>query len=384
MKNNFFLIPIIVVLLAACGGNEAENHLLSGTIENGAGKTLYLDNVNGSESQRVATVEIRNDGTFTLDAKIKDRGFYRLGLTPSNYVLVILDSTEHVSIEAKADSLLKGVKFSNSKENELLAKYYVLMGQYRSSLDSLYNYYGPLAQKDTLKADSLGVVFNAQNDVLKKRYASEARDLMSENIGLMANIYAFGFFNDNEIYYSTDFFEKVLKPFEKGYDNNLQIKSLQTTISDFKELAPGNMAPDIAMLTPAGEKVALSSLRGKLVLVDFWASWCAPCRKENPNVVAVYNKYKDKGFTVYSVSLDDNKESWLKAIKQDNLTWTHVSDLSGWNSLATKVYKFYEIPTSYLIGRDGKIVKRNLRGPDLELALKDYFANEQPDTTLNQ
>lgn len=383
MKNTFFLFSL-VILLVSCGGNVAENHLLSGTIENGAGKTLYLDNVNGAESQRVATVEIRNDGTFTLDAKIKQRGFYRLGLTPSNYVLVILDSTEHVSIQAKADSLLKGVKLSNSKENELLGQYYDLMAQYRSSYDSLYNKYGPLAEIDSLAADSIAGVFTAQNELVMKRYAAEARDIMGENLGKMANLYAFAFFNDNEIYYNLDFFEKVLKPFDKGYENNLQVQSLKTTLSDFKELAPGTMAPEIAMLNTAGEKVALSSLRGKLVLVDFWASWCAPCRRENPNIVAVYNKFKDKGFTVYSVSLDDNKEKWLKAIKQDNLTWTHVSDLSGWKSLASKLYKFYEIPTSYLIGRDGKILKRNLRGADLELAVRDYIASEQPDTTLNQ
>ena len=129
--------------------------------------------------------------------------------------------------------------------------------------------------------------------------------------------------------------------------------------------------------------VTLSSLKGKLVLVDFWASWCGPCRKENPNIVAVYNKYKEKGFTVFSVSLDDKKEAWIQAIKADKLTWTHVSDLSGWQSLATKLYKFYSIPTSFLIDRNGNILKRNLRGKDLEIAIDDYLAAEQPDTTQN-
>jgi len=377
------LIPFVVMLLAACGGTEAEKHLISGIIENGVGKILYLDNINGAESLRMGTAEIKNDGTFSFDTKINQRGFYRLGITPSNYILLVLDSTEHVTVEANADSLLKGVKLKNSKENEVLGQYFDLMGKYKVSYDSLYQYYGPMVDKDTTIADSIGIVFNNQNETLKKKYAAEAKEIISNNEGLMANIYAFGFFDDNDIYYSIDFFEKMLKPFEKGYENNLQIKSLQTTLIDFKEIAPGKAAPEIKMLNTAGEMVALSSLKGKLVLVDFWASWCGPCRKENPNIVAVYNKYKEKGFTVFSVSLDDKKEAWIQAIKADKLTWTHVSDLSGWQSLATKLYKFYSIPTSFLIDRNGNILKRNLRGKDLEIAINDYLAAEQPDTTQN-
>ncbi len=383
MKNQLFALLFLSILLAACGGNSASSHLISGTIENGVGKTLYLDNINGAESVRMGTTEIKNDGSFTFDTKIVQRGFYRLGITPSNYILLVLDSTEHVTVEANADSLLKNVKLKNSKENEVLGQYFNLMGQYKVSYDSLYQYYGPMVDKDTTIADSIGIVFTNQNETLKKKYTADAKEIISNNEGLMANIYAFGFFDDNDIYYSVDFFEKMLKPFAKGYDNNLQIKSLQTTIVDFKEIGPGKPAPEIKMQNPAGEMVALSSLKGKLVLLDFWASWCGPCRKENPNIVAVYNKYKEKGFTVFSISLDDKKEAWLQAIKADKLTWTNVSDLSGWQSLASKLYKFYAIPTSFLIDRNGNILKRNLRGKDLEIAIEDYLAAEQPDTTQN-
>lgn len=383
LLKNAFLLLVVAVLFAACGGNSASSHLISGTIENGVGKTLYLDNINGAESIRMGTTQIKNDGSFTFDTKIVQRGFYRLGITPSNYVLLVLDSTEHVTVEANADSLLKGVKLKNSKENEVLGQYFDLMAQYKVSYDSLYRHYGPMVDKDTTIADSIGVVFTNQNEIVKKKYAAEAKEIISNNEGMMANIYAFGFFDDNDIYYSVDFFEKMLKPFAKGYENNLQIQSLQTSIADFKEIGPGKPAPEIKMQNPAGEMVALSSLKGKLVLVDFWASWCGPCRKENPNIVAVYNKYKEKGFTVFSVSLDDKKEAWLQAIKADKLTWTHVSDLSGWQSLASKLYKFYSIPTSFLIDRNGNILKRNLRGKDLEIAIEDYLAAEQPDTTQN-
>lgn len=139
----------------------------------------------------------------------------------------------------------------------------------------------------------------------------------------------------------------------------------------------GNKAPEIKFKNPEGKEIALSSLKGKMVLIDFWASWCGPCRHENPTVVAAYNQFKDtkfksgKGFEIFSVSLDQNKDAWIAAIKKDNLTWPyHVSDLKGWQSQAGALYQVYSIPTNFLIDGKGIIVAKNLRGPALEANLK--------------
>ncbi|PCJ81115.1 MAG: hypothetical protein COA49_06895 [Bacteroidetes bacterium] len=136
----------------------------------------------------------------------------------------------------------------------------------------------------------------------------------------------------------------------------------------------GDVALEIEMADPDGNVRKLSDLRGKVVLIDFWASWCGPCRRENPNVVLAYNKYNSKGFEVFSVSLDSNKDKWLKAIKQDGLVWpNHVSDLKGWQNAASRAYGISSIPHTILIGRDGKIIKTHLRGRVLDLELEKLF-----------
>lgn len=139
----------------------------------------------------------------------------------------------------------------------------------------------------------------------------------------------------------------------------------------------GNVAPELAFQSPDGKTLALSSLRGKLVLVDFWASWCMPCRMENPNVVRMYQQYKDetftegKGFTVYSVSLDKNEKNWLDAIKRDKLEWEyHVSDLLGWDSAPAAVYQISSIPSNFLLNAEGVIIAKNLRSTALEEKIK--------------
>jgi peroxiredoxin len=169
--------------------------------------------------------------------------------------------------------------------------------------------------------------------------------------------------------------DSLFKSLTERVRNSTLGKELSERIDKLKLVAVGAMAPDFTQMTPDNRPVKLSDFKGKYVLIDFWASWCGPCRAENPNVVKVYNQYKDRGFTILGISLDNEKarEAWLKAITKDQLTWTQVSDLKGWYNEVAALYSVKAIPQNFLIDPSGKIIAKNLRGGELEVKLKEIF-----------
>ena len=165
--------------------------------------------------------------------------------------------------------------------------------------------------------------------------------------------------------------KKLIEKYEKTHPET--IAKVKKKINSAGAFIVGGVAPDFAQLTPEGDSLSLSDLRGKVVLVDFWASWCGPCRRENPHVKKIYEKYKDKGFDVLGVSLDKTEKAWVTAIEKDGLPWKHVSDLKGWKNEVAQLYSVKSIPHTILLDQEGKIVASKLRGPQLEQELAKIF-----------
>ncbi|MBE0641471.1 MAG: TlpA family protein disulfide reductase [Bacteroidales bacterium] len=160
------------------------------------------------------------------------------------------------------------------------------------------------------------------------------------------------------------------------FPDNFYVKNLVRKMEAERKLGIGSIAPEISLPDPEGDTVSLSSLRGKVVLIDFWAAWCSPCRKENPNLRRIYRKFNSMGFEIFGVSLDKARENWLGAIASDSLSWPQVSDLNYWQSEAAATYQVTSIPHTVLIDREGRIIARKLRGEALEQKLEELFRSE--------
>ncbi len=188
-------------------------------------------------------------------------------------------------------------------------------------------------------------------ETAEQEVANKVKAMLPDMGTSLASLFALNFINID-----SDFaiYDALAQRFEKENPNSPHAKSLIGRVARIKGVSVGAQAPEIALSDTTGKPVPLSSLRGKYVLIDFWASWCGPCRAENPNVVRMYNKFKDKGFAIYSVSLDQAKANWTKAIRNDNLAWTHVSDLKFWQSAAAQQYGVQAIPATFLLDKERK------------------------------
>lgn len=384
---NYILLLLFISITSVSFARTPKKVEIKGVIENAEGKTLYLNAFINNAPVVIDSITIKKNGKFKLTANVIKPDFYSIGFTKQDYALLVLDSAntgETVDFNADGAKIMETYSISGSKDSEIV-KTLVMHLTDHSKWKTEYSKnlrnpkFTPQQQADTKR----------KLDSLDKSFIYKRDKFINDNYKSLAVLTAMGYLNpqtDLALYkkIETGLAESVpnteyhiavqtqIKQIET--QNKIRIEQEEERIRLEKLSAVGSIAPELNFPSPDGKVITLESLRGNYVLIDFWASWCRPCRAENPNVVKLYNEYKDKGFTVYSVSLDRDKNRWIGAIKQDNLTWpNHVSDLKQWKSEAVKTYGFKGIPFTVLIDKEGKIIDKNLRGLALENKIKELL-----------
>jgi thiol-disulfide isomerase/thioredoxin len=386
MNNKLFIILFISLAFTACKNNSVQ---ISGKLEKPVPEEyLFLDELKANSMKTIDSVKISENGSFSFNNEIEQPKFYFLKLTNNNFFTILAEPGEKIKITAYNDSLSNPLSVSGSKGTALMIEYNKNLRKTVNQLKSLNELYSqninnPDLSKIVQSLDSMAQLYLKGINAYTKKY-------IDANITSMAALVALYQQVAPQVYVlnpveDLSYFVKVDSSLFSRYPESETVKALHDQVQALvirvkgqagqsSMLEIGAEAPEIALPSPNGDIIKLSSTRGNIVLLDFWASWCSPCRQENPNLVKAYNLYRNKGFNIFQVSLDKTKEDWIKCIQDDKLSqWIHTSDIKYWNSVVVPLYKIESIPFSLLLDKNGKILATNLRGEQLQAKLAELF-----------
>ncbi|MDG1331913.1 MAG: TlpA disulfide reductase family protein [Crocinitomicaceae bacterium] len=366
-----FSTLLLLLFFSASSFAQVTNVKLSGMIFKTGQDSIFVSQaVDGSNYQDFFGAALDEDGNFEMEGTVPAPNYYvvRIGGTR---IPVILRQGSEIKLYGDGRNLDQYLNIVNSQESSDLVEYLRLVSDWQRQSNEA----GQAINANPAIADSI----NREMSAKFNQFKSQKNNFVARHGNSAALYPAFRDVNPQQDFAT---YKSLASQLIKAFPESPMIQQVAVELQEQTKLqeknnilAPGKEAPDFEEKKIDGETtMKLSDLRGKVVLLDFWASWCGPCRKENPAVVALYNKYKDDGFTIMSVSLDKNRDSWIAAIKKDGLTWpNHVSDLNFWSSRVPKMYNVRGIPFTVLIDEEGNIIKTKLRAHQLEIELKRIF-----------
>ncbi|MCU0448585.1 MAG: AhpC/TSA family protein [Bernardetiaceae bacterium] len=356
-----FGAPLLVSCQTNPSSSEEGKVLVSGRVQHPQPKAMiYLERIGWDKKEIVDSACADEAGLFKFQVSQNAPAIYVLNFynTQSNELVI---GNANLEVEADGRNPYGAFTVKGSKDNDYLAAYKKLVENVKRGNDSL--------QTLAMQGHDMAYLQKIYHE-MQARSTLQIKQMIDESEPSIVTVMVAGLLNTDQ---EMPYLQGVHKRLAEAYPGSEYVQHFGAELDKLARLAVGQPAPDIELPTPEGKMVKLSSLRGKYVLVDFWASWCGPCRKENPNVVRMYRRFKDKDFEIFGVSLDKEKSAWEAAIQQDGLPWVHVSDLKFWNSTVVPLYRIEGIPLTILIDKEGVIISKALRGQALEDRLNELL-----------
>lgn len=372
------ILGIALLTLMACGAGSG-GRSIDITVEGGGGRTVYFNRFENNRPVPVDSVKLDGDGKGTLHVPVLPLDFYQLALDNDKVVLA-LDSTESVKVDASLGLLSLPKAVTGSANSEALHSFYRDAKTYDDEREKLRAAIATNGDTALIRQfNGLNAGFYEKCKAFAMEHASSPAALAAlGKLDMQRELPLFKAVRDSlrKTMPRSGFFAMMRDQVDRLEQQEIVLKMQEEEAKRLSNLVPVNgPAPEISQQTPEGGTFSLSQLRGKVVLIDFWASWCRPCRIENPNVKKVYAKYASKGFEILGVSLDRDHAAWVKAIKDDGLPWKHVSDLGFWNNAAAQQYGVQSIPYTVLVDREGNIIEKGLRAHDLDAKLAEILGS---------